>query len=219
MISAVIFDLDGVLVDSEYFSCAATADLLTARGIAMTEADVRRLFLGRPISAVYAHVLETTGSALHEGFAAEKEDLYFQRAGGELRAFAGALDVIERLRARRVPMAIASSGSPRKVAFSLSETGIGASFDVVCTTAEVTRGKPAPDLFLLAAEKLGVSPSDCAVVEDAAPGIEAARAAGAYAIGVTTSLDAERLRAAGAHHVIDAIGELPTVPALAGLFG
>ncbi|MBI2393898.1 MAG: HAD family phosphatase [Deltaproteobacteria bacterium] len=184
MIRAVVFDLDGVLVDSEALSCGATADLLTARGVPMTEPDVRRLFLGKPIAAVYDHVRALGCGPLPASFAEEKERLYFERARGRLRAFAGAEDVIATVGAR-LPIAIASSGSPRKVAFSLGETGLSRLFSVVCTTAEVARGKPAPDLFLLAAERLHVSPQDCAIVEDARPGIEAARAAGAFAVGVT----------------------------------
>lgn len=201
MIEAILFDLDGVLVDSEYHSCSATAELLTARGIPMTEAEVRRLFLGRPIAAVYEHV-RTLGHALPESFARQKEDLYFEKATRELRAFPAALDVLRRL---RVPYAIASSGSPRKVAFSLERTGITA--PVVCTTAEVANGKPAPDLFLHAAKKLGVPPTKCAVVEDSVAGMEAARAASCYAIGVRTTL----AHIAGADAMIDSIADLPAL--------
>ncbi len=207
MIRAVIFDLDGVLVDSEYHSCSATAELLTARGIPMTEVEVRRRFLGKPIAAVYEHA-RTLGHELPESFARDKEDLYFAKAERELRAFDGARAVAERLRA---PKAIASSGSPRKVAFSLDTTRLREVFDVVCTTAEVARGKPAPDLFLHTAEKLGVPATECAVIEDSEAGLEAARAAGALAIGVTTTLSRDALLAAGAHDVIDSITELPRV--------
>jgi HAD superfamily hydrolase (TIGR01509 family) len=216
MIGGLIFDLDGVLVDSELLSCGATADLLTARGIAIDEPEVRRRFLGKPIAAVYAHA-RTLGHELPLSFASDKEELYFERARGVLRAFPGVREVIARLLGG-VPIAIASSGGPRKVAFSLAETGLSELFDVVCTSAEVERGKPAPDLFLLAARKLTLDPTECAVIEDAAPGIEAARAAGCFAIGVTTSLPPDRLREAGAQIVIDAIDELPNVPQLAHLF-
>lgn len=208
MIEAVLFDLDGVLVDSELYSCSATAELLTARGIAMSEPEVRRLFLGKPIAAVYEHV-GALGHALPESFAREKEDLYFARARGNLRPFPGAREVLRRLCA---PYAIASSGSPRKVAFSLEQTDLPA--EVVCTTAEVARGKPAPDLFLHAAARLGVAPERCAVIEDAIPGIEAARAAGCFAIGVRTSLP----DLPGAHVMIDSIAELPSVAQVRRLF-
>ncbi len=207
MIRAIVFDLDGVLVDSEALSCRATADLLQGRGIDLDEHDVRRLFLGKPIRAVYDHVEALGHPPLPEAFAAEKEELYFARARGVLRAFPGARELVEGLRGR-VPIAIASSGSPRKVAFSLAETGLAPLFDVVCTTAEVRRGKPAPDLFLLAASKLGVEPGDCVVLEDSIPGIEAARAAGAFAVGVPTSIEPERLIAAGAHRVVPTIASL-----------
>lgn len=216
MIRAIVFDLDGVLVDSEALSCGATADLLTSRGIPIDEPEVRRLFLGKPIRAVYDHVAALGHAPLPESFAAEKEDLYFARARGSLCAFPGAHEVVARLRGR-VPIAIASSGTPRKVAFSLGEAGLAPLFDVVCTTAEVRHGKPAPDLFLLAASKLGVDPRDCAVVEDALPGIQAARAAGAFAIGVPTSLEPDALVEAGAHRVIPSIADLLAVAELAHL--
>jgi HAD superfamily hydrolase (TIGR01509 family) len=206
VIEAVLFDLDGVLVDSEFHSCSATAELLCARGIPMTEAEVRRMFLGRPIAAVYEHV-RTLGHELPESFAREKEDLYFEKAR-DLQAFPGALEVLSSLRA---PKAIASSGSPRKVAFALERTGVTA--DVVCTTAEVVNGKPAPDLFLHAAKKLGVDPRRCAVVEDSLAGIEAARAAGCLAIGVRTTL-----QDLGADVTIDSVADLPSVRELAHLF-
>lgn len=205
MIRAVVFDLDGVLVDSELLSCSATADLLTERGLPMTEPEVRRLFLGKPISAVFEH-FRALGHELPASFAEDKERLYAARARGRLRAFDGAHAVVERI-AAHLPVAIASSGSPAKVAFSLGETDLSRLFPIVCTTSEVARGKPAPDVFLLAARRLGVAPTECAVVEDALPGIEAARAAGAFVIGVTTSLSKSAL--SGADVVIDSIGELP----------
>lgn len=207
MIRAVVFDLDGVLVDSELLSCGATADLLTARGIPMTEPEVRRLFLGKPISAVFEHV-RTLGHELPPSFAEEKEHLYFARARGTLRAFEGAMEVVAQI-AAKMPVAIASSGSPNKVRFSLAETGLSPLFPIVCTTSECARGKPAPDVFLLAAERLGVLPTECAIVEDALPGIEAARAAGGFVIGVTTSLSRDVLSAADA--VIDSVRELPAL--------
>lgn len=205
MIAAILFDLDGVLVDSELHSCSATAELLTARGLTMSEPEVRSLFLGKPMAAVYDYALER-GYELPESFAHEKEDLYFAKAAA-LELFPGALEVLRRLHA---PWAIASSGSPRKVAFSLEKTGIRA--PVVCTTAEVTHGKPAPDLFLHAAKKLGIDARKCAVIEDSVPGIAAARSAGCFAVGVTTSMMLE------ADRVIASIRELPTVPELAHLF-
>ncbi|MGZ3452880.1 MAG: HAD family hydrolase [Polyangiales bacterium] len=204
----MIFDLDGVLVDSELISCQATADLLGEHGVTMDEPEVRRLFLGKPIAAVHTHVREVHGRELPPDFGARKERIYADRARGTLQPFPGVRELLARLRA---PVAIASSGSPGKVAFSLAETGLAPLFPVVCTTAEVSRGKPAPDLFLHAASKIGLPASECAVVEDAVAGIEAAVAAGSFAIGVTTSLSRDTLRAAGAEAVLDRIADLPTV--------
>ncbi|GAC1361747.1 MAG: HAD family hydrolase [Polyangiales bacterium] len=208
----VLFDCDGVLVDSEALSCEATADLLKARGFDLDGAEVMRRFLGRSIAAVYAHCA-ALGRPLDPGFADEKERLYVERARGVLQPIPGAHAVVERL-AGRAPIAVATSGSPGKVAFSLRETGLARHFDVVVCAVEVARGKPAPDLFLLAAERLGVDPRTCLVVEDAAPGIAAARAAGMVAVGLASSISREALRAAGADVVVDRLDQLLDLPEL-----
>lgn len=207
MIRAVIFDLDGVLVDSEPLSCAATADLLTLHGFAMSEPEVRRLFLGKSMAAVFEHA-RAHGVELPADLGAQKERLYAERSRGTLRAFEGAHEIVAAI-AAKLPVAIASSGSPKKVEFSLAETGLAPFFPVICTTSECARGKPAPDVFLLAAKKLGVDPTECAVIEDAPPGLEAARAAGAFVIGVTTSLPREAL--GSAHAIVDSLRELPAL--------
>ncbi len=214
MVEAVIFDCDGVLVDSEETSCGATADLLERLGFPMPHAEVKARFLGKSIDAVYRHYREVTGRELPRSFADDKEALYIERARGTLRPMPGALDVVRELRAR-MPIAVATSGGPGKVRFSLAETGLASWFDVVCASVDVERGKPFPDLFLLAARRLSVSPERCAVVEDSRPGIEAALAARMYAVGLPSSIDRAELISAGAHAVIDSLRELPLLPAFA----
>ena len=215
-VAAVVFDCDGVLVDSEETSCGATADLLASLGFPMTHDEVKARFLGKPIDAVYAHYLEATGRPLPKTFADDKESLYIERARGTLRPMPGALEIVRALHGR-VPIAVATSGGKRKVEFSLHETKLAKYFDVVIATVDVARGKPFPDLFLATAERLGVSPESCAVIEDSRPGIEAARAAGMYAIGLASSLPKHALLDAGAHDAIDTLDSLLRLDPLAHL--
>jgi len=215
-ISAIVFDCDGVLVDSEETSCGATADLLASLGFPMRHDEVKARFLGKPIDAVYAHYLEATGRPLPKTFADEKESLYIERARRTLRPMPGALEVVRALHGR-VPIAVATSGGKRKVEFSLHETGLAKYFEVVVATVDVARGKPFPDLFLATAKRLDVPPAACAVIEDSRPGIEAALAAGMYAIGLPSSLPKYALIDAGAHAIIDALDSLLRLDALAHL--
>jgi HAD superfamily hydrolase (TIGR01509 family) len=215
-IEAIVFDCDGVLVDSEETSCGATADLLARLGFPMSDEELKARFLGKSIDAVYAHYLATTGRPLPTTFADDKESLYIERARGTLRAMPGALEVVSAFH-RRLPIAVATSGGRRKVEFSLRETGLGRYFEVVVASVDVARGKPFPDLFLRAAQRLEVAPATCAVIEDSRPGIEAALAAGMYAIGLSNSLPEGTLVEAGAHVVVDRLEAVLRLPMLAHL--
>jgi len=200
---AVIFDCDGVLVDSEPISCETTAELLRARGAPWTNEEVHRLFLGRSADDHRA-ACASIGVVLEDDFGAIKDGLYVERARGRLRAMPGASELLARLHGA-TPIAVATSGTPQKVAFSLRETGLDRFFDVVVSASEVARGKPHPDLFLRAAERLGADPRACVVVEDSGPGVMAARAAGMKAIGLISSIDRDALIDAGADVVVDAL--------------
>ena len=198
---AVLFDCDGVLVDSEALSCEATSDLLRARGAKLTNEEVRALFLGRS-AADHVRWCRDHGVAIEDDFGAVKDRAYVERARGRLKAMPGALELVERVHGK-TKIAVATSGTPEKVAFSLQETGLDRFFDVVVTASEVARGKPHPDLFLRAAERLAVEPVACVVIEDSAPGVQAARAAGMKAVALASSMDRAALLAAGAHVVVD----------------
>jgi HAD superfamily hydrolase (TIGR01509 family) len=206
---AILFDCDGVLVDSETISCEATSDLLRARGAKLTNEDVNRLFLGRS-AADHVRWCRENGVEVENDFGVVKDRAYIERARGRLNAMPGAIDLVTRLHDRReaIKMAVATSGTPEKVGFSLAETGLARFFDVVVSASEVARGKPHPDLFLRAAERLSVEPRACIVVEDSAPGVRAARAAGMTAIALASSMDRASLLDAGAHAVIDHLSSL-----------
>ncbi len=211
----VIFDCDGVLVDSERMSCGSWLPVLARHGI---EADIRQIepFIGKSDRAVLNHFRLQSGLCLGDELLEERQAEYFQAARGRLRPFPGVIAVLEELRVRRVPMAVASSGRPQKIRFNLEQAGLTEFFDVAVSSVEVERGKPAPDLFLLAASRLGLGPEQCAVVEDSVFGVRAARAAGMLTLGYTSSYPASVLREAAAHHVFGDYAALLPLLALDG---
>lgn len=214
----IIFDCDGVLVDNEKLSCGAWLPVLARRGIRAELADIEA-FIGKSDRAVLQHYRQLTGSPLDGDVIAEREAEYFRLARRDLKSFPGLRPVLETLSSEDAALAVASSGSPGKIRFSLELTGLDRYFPTVCSATEVERGKPAPDLFLHAASRLGRDPATCVVVEDSVPGIQCARAAGMRALGFTSSHPADTLTAAGAHAIFDtyagfgealaAVGSLP----------
>lgn len=201
----VIFDCDGVLIDSELIACSADADALSEVGFEITCEGVIERFAGVPSDAMYATVEAELGHALPEGFDALVKKRVLEKYRTELQAIEGAQEVLFSMKARKC---VASSSSPAKLALGLVETGL---FELlyphVFSTALVSRGKPNPDLFLYSAKAMGVDPSDCVVVEDSVAGVNAARAAGMRSIGFVGGSHclpghSERLVKAGAETVI-----------------
>lgn len=209
---ACVFDCDGVLVDSEKLSCGAWLPVLARRGIRAELADIE-VFIGKSDAAVLEHFRELSGAALDGDIIAEREAEYFALAREHLRSFDGLPGVLQALSNQGVLLAVASSGSPRKIRFSLELTGLDRHFPVICSAAEVERGKPAPDLFLHTAERLGCEAARCVVVEDSVPGLAGARAAGMRALGFTSSHPAATLVAAGAHAIFDSYDQFTAVAA------
>ena len=205
---SVIFDCDGVLVDSEKLSCGAWLPVLRRRGIEVELADIE-VFIGRSEQDVLDHFQEKAGATLGGDPISEKEEEYFRSARGTLERFPGLRAVLQLLREEGTPVAVASSGRPDKIRFSLEQVELTPFFPIICSATEVVRGKPHPDLFLLAAERLATPASACWVIEDSVPGIQAALAAGMPTIGFTSSYDAPVLLKAGAQHIFDHYRELP----------
>jgi HAD superfamily hydrolase (TIGR01509 family) len=172
----VIFDCDGVLIDSEVISARMLVAELKGHGIDVDLAYVARHFLGRSYPVVLTQIRADFGIDLPMGFEADYRARLLSAFDRDLRAMAGVEAVLDRL---AVPACLATSSSPERLAFSLRKTGLGSRFAGRAVTAsEVARGKPAPDLFLHAAARFGAAPARCLVVEDSFAGIRAGLAAG-----------------------------------------
>jgi len=184
-VELVVFDCDGVLVDSERLAVRVESRLITELGWALSEQDVLERFVGRSDAFMRGEIEAALGRAVPEW-----DDLYRDRLceafHAELTAVDGVSDAIDAL---SVATCVASSGTHDKMALTLGFTGLWDRFEGrIFSTSEVANGKPAPDLFLHAAEQMGVVPSACVVVEDSRAGVEAARAAGMRALGYAGGL-------------------------------
>jgi HAD superfamily hydrolase (TIGR01509 family) len=189
MIELVIFDCDGVLVDSERLAIKVDVQVLAKLGWQITEAEIIDRFVGVSDAHFRQAVELHLGRRLSDGWEAEIEPLYRNAFASELRSVDGIADALDRI---TIPTCVASSGTHEKMRYTLGLTGLYDRFHGrIFSATEVRHGKPAPDLFLYAAERLGVRPDACVVVEDSVNGVSAARAAGmrvlAYAGGVTSA--------------------------------
>ncbi|NLL84651.1 MAG: HAD-IA family hydrolase [Lentisphaerae bacterium] len=209
MINAVIFDMDGVLCDSEPFICEASVDMFRMRhGVTVQPTDFHP-FTGMGEDRFLSGVAELYNVAIN--IKSDKKftyDRYLEIIKGRLTPLHGTADFIAACRARNLRLAVASSADRIKVEGNLKQIGIPLShFHAVIDGTMVELKKPAPDIFLLAARQLGVLPAECVVFEDAVSGIEAARAAGMYAVGVRSSLNHATLSQAGAHSTVQDLSE------------
>jgi len=203
---AVIFDLDGVLVDSFMAHLQSWLDLGKEYGARMTE-DIFPSTFGRTSFEI---IQELWGPGLSEQKLSEmyrkKEILFRQRLLLDVSPKNGAMELIDSLEEAGFLLAVGSSAPPANVMLSLERIGRLQSFKAVVTGADVAAGKPHPEVFLKAAERVGVEPENCAVIEDSTAGIQAALSAGMHAIGLVGTNTAEKLR--NAHLIINTLKEL-----------
>ena len=182
----VIFDCDGVLVDSERVAVRIDARVLAELGWTLTEVEIVERFVGLSDAAMTKAIEAHLGRVLPGDWQAGFEQLYRDAFAAELTAVDG---IVQALDAIALPTCVASSGSHDKMRYTLGLTGLYDRFvGRIFSVSEVSRGKPAPDLFLHAAKRMGVAPEACAVVEDSRYGVEAARAAGMRAFGYAGGL-------------------------------
>jgi HAD superfamily hydrolase (TIGR01509 family) len=206
----VIFDCDGVLVDSEVISNRVLATMLSEQGLPTTLAQARREYQGLLLDDVLARAEAKLGRSLPTDWLGRYEAERAEAFHRELEPVAGASRTVEHLRAAGLQVCVASQGKLAKTRLSLALTGLDHLFPerVRFSAHSVANGKPAPDLFLYAAAAMGVEPASCAVVEDSPSGVTAAVSAGMRAIGYTADSDAEALREAGAE-ALRSLDELP----------
>ncbi len=208
----VIFDCDGVLVDSELISCRAHAETLTCHGYPITADQVLDRFLGVSEREARLMIETETGCKLPGDFESHVNQVTLQSYADDLRAIPYVGDA---LAAIGVPKCVASSGTPDKIQHGLTCTGLYHQFAPhIFSASQVERGKPAPDLFLFAATQMQIPPTRCLVIEDSVPGVTGARAAGMTVLGFHGGSHcrpghAEILRAAGAAVTFDDMRQLP----------
>lgn len=179
----LIFDMDGVLVDSEVLANTVFAEHLGRLGVSISGPEATELFRGRSLTDCYALVSERYGVAVPDGFEEALQAETFARLRAELKPVAHIAWALESL--AHVRSCLASSSQPDKIDLSLSVTGLDRFFppERRFSAAQVARGKPHPDLFLFAAEQVGAEPGDCMVIEDSPAGVTAARRARMAALG------------------------------------
>lgn len=215
----VIFDCDGVLVDSEVISCRVHAETLTRHGYPISAEDVFRRFLGRSNRQAHLEVESELGRALPGGYEADLRSSLAHAFGTELVAIPHVGAALAQI---RQPVCVASSGSHDKMRLSLGRVGLYERFAPnIFSASEVAHGKPAPDLFLHAAARMGVAPERCVVIEDSVSGVAGAVAAGMAVFGFTGGShcragQAGALRAAGAGLIFDDMRNLPRLMAEIG---
>ncbi len=179
----VIFDCDGVLIDSEALVCRVGAEVFTAHGFPITAAEIARRFIGRSAAHMFGEIEKDTGRVLPETLRDDLKARVNAALAGEVAAMPGLVPLLDRL---EVPACVASSSDPERLRAALGAAGLYDRFHPhVYSAVQVPRGKPAPDLFLHAAARLGVDPGACLVIEDSLAGVAAALAAGMAVIGFT----------------------------------
>jgi HAD superfamily hydrolase (TIGR01509 family) len=208
----IIFDCDGVLVDSEVIAHELLAEMMTELGHPMSTAEAIQKFAGRSVFDTLQLAQAVLGREIPNRVGQRYGRLLFERLRRDLKPVPGAAAAVAALPYRRC---VASSSSLERIRLSLRVTGLATLFgENLFSASQVVHGKPAPDLYLLAANAMAIAPRDCIVVEDSGPGVSAGVAAGMTVIGFTgathSTVDlADRLVAAGAHRVIGTMAELP----------
>lgn len=206
----VIFDCDGVLVDSEPISNDVLAQMLSEQGLAMSMPEARATFQGMRLDGILAEAQRRLGRRLPGGWLPAYEQRRSAAFRQHLRPVAGAADAVRTILDAGIAVCVASQGKVEKTRLSLALTGLDRMFleESLFSAHSVKDGKPAPDLFLHAAATMGAQPDRCAVVEDTPSGVTAAVRAGMRVLGLAADSDEDALLAAGAE-VIDSLQELP----------
>jgi HAD superfamily hydrolase (TIGR01509 family) len=208
----VIFDCDGVLVDSELIGCRVEAEELTRLGLVVTSEEILARFTGATAAETFRTLEAEHGRPLPAGFVPQIKQAVLAAFERELQPVAGIAAALDRI---ALPVCVASSSDPMRIEHSLKVAGLLERFAPhLFSAAAVERGKPAPDLFLHAAARMGVAPRDCVVVEDSSRGVQAGVAAGMRVLGFAGASHCgpehgASLRAAGADRIFTDMALLP----------
>ena len=207
-VQLVIFDCDGVLVDSERLSVRTEVQLLGELGWSVREDEVVERFVGRSDAHMLSVIEAQLGRPVPE-FMTQYRERLFAAFDRELTAVPGVVEALDRIESLGLATCVASSGTHDKMARTLGRTGLLERFDGrIYSATQVVHGKPAPDLFLFAAASMGVDPGACVVVEDSRYGVEAARAAGMRSVGFAGGLTPAAWLAGPGTVVIDDMAQL-----------
>ena len=193
--TAFIFDIDGTIIDSMPYHERSWDVFLTRRGVPTVGEDFFRRTAGRTGVEVMRELFGSLSDADVQAFVREKESIYRELFAPEFREIAGFKVFARAAKAAGVRLACATAGDPDNIAFALRGLALQGFFDAAVGAHDVARGKPEPDLFLLAAERMGAAPGACLVFEDAPLGIEAARRAGMRAVAIASTVPAAELGA------------------------
>ena len=214
VIDLVIFDCDGVLVDSEFLACGVVAEVLAEEGFETTGEEIVSRFAGVSDRDMFPRIEEEHGRRISADLKQRIADATREALAARLEPIPGIHDALQCI---ALPKCVASGSESKRVHLSLSRTGLLHHFNShIFTRDAVERGKPAPDLFLLAAERLEVDPGRCVVIEDSRPGVLAGVAAGMHVLGFTGASHCgpdrpATLREAGAHQVFESMHQLPAI--------
>ena len=205
----VIFDCDGVLVDSEPVANRTLGQMLRELGLDLTQEQIFEQFVGYSLPHCLRVIEGMLGHPAPENFLRDLQARTFAAFKTELRAMPGIEQTLDALDAAGVPYCVASSGDHEKMNTTLGITGLLPRFaGRIFSVTQVARGKPAPDVYLFAARQLGAEPAACVVVEDTPPGVQAGAAAGMTVFGFCAHTPEQKLRAAGAHRTFDDLRQL-----------
>ena len=206
-IKNIIFDMDGVLVDSEPVILAAAIKGLEKYGVEAEPEDFTP-FIGAGEDRFIGGVAEKYGVKYKKEMKDTVYDIYLDIVSDKLKVFSGTKKVLNELK-ENFKLALASSADMVKIEANLKEADISPSiFKVIIGGDDVTNKKPDPEIYTKTAEKMGVTPESCLVVEDSVHGVKAAKAAGMKCIGITTSFSSEKLNEAGSDIICDSIDEI-----------
>jgi len=198
---AVVFDLDGVIVDSHPLHKRAWRAFLSDLGRKVSDSDLDFILEGRRRREILTHFLGELSESEIEKYG-NKKDEYVMQAGDDLKAVSGVLELIQALKVSQIRMAVATSASRQRAHKTLGHFGVAECFDAVVTGDDAVFGKPDPAIYRLAAQRLSLAPELILAVEDSVSGVRSAKSAGMACLGLATGHSARALVEAGADHVL-----------------